>query len=79
MRNPKERPPAPIAGQRAINGAAGLAQLLQVVRSAERPFMPCQKSLKALLGGLLAKEERVGDMAGTDEDTRRCQVLIGLG
>src|ERR1035438_9817163 len=46
-------------GQQALF-AAVQAQLFQVVRSPERPFVPGQESLEALLGCLLAKEERVG-------------------
>src|SRR5437879_3940671 len=41
--------------QCAINRAAVLAQLLQVVGSPERPLVPRQESLEAFLGGLLAK------------------------
>ena len=48
------------------------------MRSPERPFVPRQECLEALPGGLLAKEERVGDMAGTDEDTAEARSSSAL-
>jgi hypothetical protein len=45
--------------------AARFAQFFQIVRPPEWLFVPRRKSLEALLSGLLAKEQRVGQVSGS--------------
>lgn len=65
-------------GQPPVDRLAVRAQFLQVVRPPKSTPMPREESLKALLGGLLAKKERAGEMVGTDQDMGLGEVLRGL-